>query len=63
MLFKVIQCYKLGAESLVYESVEACGRMFPAMRRFIDSWISTDLSTRYQLMEGEDEYAFGRGGS
>ena len=59
MRYMVIERYKPDTAKLIYQRVEAQGRLIPDTLHYVDSWISADLTTCYQLMDCDDEEAFG----
>lgn len=54
----VIETFKPGKISTVYERFETEGRMLPRGLVYIDSWLSNDRSRCFQLMETEDVRLF-----
>jgi hypothetical protein len=54
----VIETFKQGAITKVYERFETEGRMLPRGLVYIDSWLSYDRSRCFQLMETEDVRLF-----
>ena len=58
MKFIVVERFKHGAAEEIYRRAVEKGRMLPEGLRYVDSWVSTDLETCYQLMETEDEGLF-----
>jgi len=58
MLFMVIERFKPGKAEAVYRRYREQGRMLPAGLRYVDSWIETDLSRCFQLMEADDAGLF-----
>lgn len=46
---------RLSDARAVYERARERGRMLPDGVRYIDSWVSQDLATCFQLMEAERE--------
>lgn len=53
MLYMVIERFSEGAD-IVYARFREKGRMLPDGLGYIDSWVSEDLSTCYQIMSTED---------
>lgn len=51
MLYLVIERFHNGNPKPVYERFEGRGRMAPEGVRYVDSWVTSDLSTCYQVME------------
>ena len=45
MRYMVIERYKPNRARQIYERVEAEGRQIPDTLRYVDSWISADLTT------------------
>ncbi|HKQ08498.1 MAG TPA: DUF3303 family protein [Blastocatellia bacterium] len=58
MLFMVIERFKPGKAEEVYRRYREQGRMLPAGLRYVDSWIETNLSRCFQLMEADDAGLF-----
>jgi hypothetical protein len=56
--FMVIERFKPGKVRDVYTRFAQRGRMMPDTLTFIDSWITADVSTCYQLMEAADIASF-----
>lgn len=56
--FMVVERFKPGKVLEVYTRFAQSGRMMPDTVTFIDSWITADLSTCYQLMEAADAALF-----
>ncbi|HVX24949.1 MAG TPA: DUF3303 family protein [Parafilimonas sp.] len=56
----VIEKYKQGKVEEVYKRFEQKGRLMPEGLKYINSWISEDVSTCYQLMETDDIEIFQR---
>lgn len=54
MRYMIIERFKPGAIHEVYRRFDERGRMMPTGLNYIDSWVSTDLHTCYQLMETND---------
>jgi hypothetical protein len=52
MLFMVIEHFRSSPE-LVYARFKKQGRMTPPDLDYVNSWITEDMSTCYQIMEGE----------
>lgn len=51
MQYLIIEHFKSGKLREVYERADQNGRMIPAGLVYINSWISENLSTCYQVME------------
>ncbi len=58
MRYMIIERFKDGRIQDVYKRFDERGRMMPVGLTFIDSWISADLRTCYQLMSTEDHSLF-----
>ncbi len=54
MRYMIIERFKPGCIGEVYKRFDAKGRMLPDGLRNVDSWISNDLTTCWQLMETEE---------
>ena len=50
----VIERFRNGDPAPVYQRFRERGRMAPAGLRYIDSWVTSDLTTCYQVMECDD---------
>jgi hypothetical protein len=53
MLFMIIEKFHPGKIKTLYTRFEEKGRMVPAGVRYIDSWIDSNISICYQLMESD----------
>lgn len=53
-LFVVVERFRDGDPVPVYRRFRDRGRMAPEGVRYVNSWISTDLTTCYQVMECDD---------
>ena len=51
MLFMVIEHFRGGNPAPVYQRFREKGRMAPAGVGYVNSWITDDLRTCYQVME------------
>jgi len=51
MQYMVIEKFHKGKVSALYQRFEEKGRMLPDGVKYINSWISEDVSVCYQLME------------
>ena len=54
MLFVIIERFRAGDPAPVYRRFRDRGRLAPEGLHYVNSWVSTDLSTCYQVMECED---------
>ena len=54
MLFMVVERFAHGRTPEVYQLVRERGRMLPAGLTVVDSWVSANLDTCFQLMECSD---------
>jgi Protein of unknown function (DUF3303) len=54
MLFLVIEHFRNRDPSPVYARFRASGRLAPAGLTYVNSWVTEDLSTCYQVMQAED---------
>ena len=54
MLFMVIEKFHGGNPKPVYERFAAKGRMAPEAVSYVNSWITEDLGTCYQVMDAPD---------
>jgi hypothetical protein len=53
MLYMIVERYAAGPEP-VYRRFREQGRMAPAGLTYVNSWVTSDLSTCYQVMECDD---------
>jgi hypothetical protein len=54
MQYMVIERFRGGDPRPVYARFRALGRLAPPGLRYIDSWVSADLATCYQVMATDD---------
>jgi Protein of unknown function (DUF3303) len=54
MLYMVIERFHGGDPRPVYERFRAQGRLMPDGLAYVNSWITNDLTTCYQVMECDD---------
>jgi hypothetical protein len=54
MLFMIVERFATGRTSEVYQLVRKRGRMLPDGLVYVDSWVSANLETCFQLMECDD---------
>jgi uncharacterized protein DUF3303 len=54
MLFMIIEHFKGGDPIPVYRRFRDRGRMAPDDVRYVNSWVTSDLSRCYQVMEAPD---------
>ncbi|MDZ7651903.1 MAG: DUF3303 family protein [Burkholderiaceae bacterium] len=54
MQYMVIERFRGGDPRPVYARFRGQGRLAPAGLQYIDSWVSADLTTCYQLMATDD---------
>jgi len=54
MLFMVVERFAVGRSPEIYRVVRERGRMLPEGLEVVDSWVSADLATCYQLMACAD---------
>ena len=54
MLFMVIEKFRGGNPKPVYERFAAKGRLAPEGVNYVNSWITEDLGTCYQVMDAPD---------
>jgi Protein of unknown function (DUF3303) len=53
MLFMIVERFKDGDPVPVYRRFAERGRMAPEGLEYVGSWVTTDLTRCYQVMEGE----------
>lgn len=51
MLYMIIERFRRGDPVPVYRRFRDQGRSLPDGLRYVSSWVTTDLSTCYQIME------------
>jgi hypothetical protein len=51
MLFMIVERFAIGRAPEVYQLVRERGRMLPEGLVYVDSWVSANLETCFQLME------------
>ncbi|MFL6595036.1 MAG: DUF3303 domain-containing protein [Chthoniobacterales bacterium] len=56
MLYMVVERFKDAPE--IYRRLRERGRMMPPGLEYVSSWISTDMTVCYQLMQTSDESLF-----
>ena len=54
MLFMIVERFATGRAPEVYQLVRERGRMLPDGLVYIDSWVSANLESCFQLMECDD---------
>lgn len=54
MLFMIVERFRNGDARPVYERFAAKGRMAPEEVSYVNSWVTDDLRTCYQVMESPD---------
>lgn len=53
MLFMIIETFKSGAPTPIYERFTSRGRLAPEGLEYVSSWVSQDLTKCYQVMKTE----------
>jgi hypothetical protein len=59
-MFMVIETFRNQDGKAVYERLRDRGRQIPDNLKFVNSWVSADLSRCFQLMEADDVTPFQR---
>lgn len=54
MQFVIVERFRDGDPVPVYRRFRDRGRLAPEGLRYVNSWVSTDLTTCYQVMECDD---------
>lgn len=54
MLYLIIERFRNGDAAPVYQRFRERGRMAPAGLHYVSSWVTTDLTRCYQVMECDD---------
>ena len=57
MRFLVVERFKNGDAAPVYERFARHGRMAPPEVTYVDSWVTSDLTTCFQVMEASHRAA------
>ena len=60
MLYMVVERFRDGDAAAVFRRFRERGRMLPRGLRYVDSWVTADLSRCFQLMECDDASLFER---
>ena len=60
MMFMVIEKFRDQDAKAIYERLRDKGRQMPDGLKFVNSWVSADLSRCFQLMEADDVALFQR---
>lgn len=55
MLYMIIERFRAGKLKLIYERFSEKGRLMPDGVKYVDSWITTDMSNCYQVIESSSE--------
>ena len=55
MLYMIIENFRNGDSAPVYARFREKGRLAPDGLRYVNSWVTADLSRCYQVMECEEE--------
>ena len=58
MLFMVVEHFKQGKTKDIYRRLQEKGRTMPEGLKYIDSWISANLDSCFQLMECDNPALF-----
>ena len=54
MLYMIVESFRNGDAVPVYRRFRDKGRLAPAGLRYVASWVTTDLTKCYQVMECDD---------
>lgn len=54
MLFMIVEHFRDGDPRPVYERFRLRGRLAPDGLRYVNSWVTTDLTRCYQVMECDE---------
>ncbi len=54
MLFMIIERFRDGDPQPVYDRFRRRGRLAPEGLQYVNSWVTSDLTTCYQVMECDD---------
>ena len=55
MLFVVIERFRTGQAAQIYDRLRRRGRMMPDGVQYVNSWVDTDFSRCFQVMEAPDQ--------
>jgi len=55
MLYMIIETFRTNKVNQLYKRFEEKGRQLPAGVHYINSWITEDVTTCYQVMESDTE--------
>jgi len=56
MLYMIIESFKNGDPVPVYRRFRDQGRLAPEALKYVSSWVTSDMTKCYQLMECEDRH-------
>ena len=56
MLYMIIESFKNGDPAPVYRRFRDEGRLAPEALKYISSWVTSDMTKCFQLMECEDRH-------
>ncbi len=54
MLYMIIESFKNGDPAPVYRRFRERGRLAPEALKYVSSWVTSDMTKCYQLMECDD---------
>ena len=54
MLYMIIEHFRAGDAAPIYSRFRARGRLAPDGLRYVNSWVTADLTRCYQVMDCED---------
>ena len=60
MLFMVIEHFRPGKIKELYKRFDEKGRMMPESVNYVNSWVTEDLGTCYQVMDSPDRASLDR---
>lgn len=60
MIFMIVEHFRNGDPQPVYERFRAHGRLAPEGLRYVNSWVTSDLTRCYQVMECQDRVLLDR---
>jgi len=58
MVYMVVETFRNAEPAPIYERLAERGRMMPDNLTYVNSWISEDFSTCWQVMETDDPASF-----
>ena len=60
MLYMIVESFKQGDPVPVYRRFRDAGRLAPEALKYVSSWVTSDMTKCYQLMECDDRHLLGQ---